>query len=73
MSNPLHESAAQNQALMECICAMKGGARLAQSPHLQGFENMVVLRDFSSPPEADSTARQKRDSQLYSTWAKARF
>jgi hypothetical protein len=41
---------------------MKGGLRLAQSLDQQRFENMWILRDFSSLPEADSTAPQKRDS-----------
>jgi hypothetical protein len=52
---------------------MKDRLRLAQSLDPQGFENMGILRDFSSLPEAVSTARQKRDSQAYSARPKRVF
>jgi hypothetical protein len=52
-----------NQALIACICAMKGGARLAQSLAPQGIEQIGIFRDFSSPPEAVSRAVKKRDSE----------
>jgi hypothetical protein len=38
----------------QCISAMKGRARLAQSLGLQTTEKIGFFNDFSSPPDADS-------------------
>jgi hypothetical protein len=47
----------RNKGLISCISAMKGELRLAQSLDPQGFENMGILRSFSSPAKAVLAAR----------------
>jgi hypothetical protein len=58
---------------MDGICAMKGGARLAQSLCPQDPEKIGFFNDFSRPLEADSASGQKRDSRLFSDPPEARF